>query len=122
MKRGMGVNRNFKLVYLVLLISGTLIISFSMNTSAGGIAVWPAKLTITISEDFPDEDITHKIMVENRNEDDVTVDATTDNPTSEVLKKGFVLIPDLAWITILPKTVTIPPGEARYFDIFIDIL
>ena len=121
MKRGMGTASNFKLFIITFLIFGTLIISISITASSGGMAVWPAKLTITLPEDFPEQEITHRIMVENRDSSDLKVKATMDNPTSETKKKGYTLIPDLSWITITPDTETVPPGEARYLNIFINI-
>ncbi|MCK4814831.1 hypothetical protein KA005_03600, partial [bacterium] len=58
--------RRIKTLFLVsLFLLGSTLIFSSPPVLSGGISIWPGKLTITMPEEYPEEEIRYKIEVDN---------------------------------------------------------
>jgi len=87
----------------------------------GRITLWPAKLNIDM-ERFPDEPIVFKrVQIKNPENSAVVVRAEVSHPNEESIEEGFSFIPDLSWVSVTPKEMTIPAKSDGFFNIIITI-
>lgn len=105
---------------LLFLSVGTLILA-SYPVSSGGLSMWPGKLTITMSDDFPEEEIRYEIKVTNLNTYDLNVAGVAENPILHRLNEEYTIIPDLSWVQITPDVVHIPAKESRFLEVAINV-
>lgn len=107
------------LIFLFLLISINI---FSDHpVSSDGISIWPGKLTITMSDDYPKEEIKYEIEVNNLNSFDINVTAEIANPSLQRLNNNYTFIPDLSWVQIVSDITHISPHENRFLEVIINI-
>ena len=114
--------RRIKTLFLIFLflLGGILIFSASPVMS-GGISIWPGKLTITMPESYPEEEISYEIEVNNLNSYDINVSAKAENPGLDNLKEDYSFIPDLSWVSITPEEIHISSHESQFFTVIITI-
>lgn len=114
--------RRIKTLFLVsLFLLGGILIFSSSPVLSGGINIWPGKLTITMPEEYPEEEIRHKIEVNNLNSYDINLSAEIENPSLYNLKKDYTFIPDLSWVSITPEIIHIPAHGSRFLEMIITI-
>lgn len=114
--------RRIKTLFLVsLFLLGSTLIFSSPPVLSGGINIWPGKLTITMPEEYPEEEIRHKIEVNNLNSYDINLSAEIENPSLYNLKKDYTFIPDLSWVSITPEIIHIPAHGSRFLEVIITI-
>jgi hypothetical protein len=114
--------RRIKALFLVsLILLGGILIFSSPPVLSGGISIWPGKLTITMPEEYPEEEIRYEIEVNNLNSYDINVSAEIENPSLQYLKKDYTFIPDLSWVSTTPEILYIPAYESRFLEVIITI-
>lgn len=114
--------RRIKTLFLVsLFLLGSTLIFSSPPVLSGGISIWPGKLTITMPEGYPEEEIRYEIEVDNLNSYDINVSAEIENPSLHYLKKDYTFIPDLSWVSTTPEILYIPAYESRFLEVIITI-
>ena len=114
--------KRIKTLFLVsLFLLGSIIIFSSPPVLSGGISIWPGKLTITMPEEYPEEEIRYEIEVNNLNSYDLNISAEIENPSLYNLKKDYTFIPDLPWVSITPEILHIPAHESRFLEVIITI-
>lgn len=87
----------------------------------GRITLWPAKLNISM-ESFPDEPIVFKrVQVKNPENSAVVVRSEVSHPAEQNIKEGFSFIPNLSWVSVTPKEMTIPAKSDGFFNVTIII-
>jgi hypothetical protein len=117
-----GVMKRIKILFLVsLFLLGGILISSSPPVLSGGISIWPGKLTITMHEGYPEEEIQYEIEVNNLNSYDINVSAEIENPPIHRLKENHTFIPDLSWVSTTPEILHIPAHESRFLEVIITI-
>lgn len=122
MKSRMGTVRNIKIIFLIsLFLLESLFILVSIPASSGGISAWPATLTITMPEDFPEKEIQYKILVNNLYEHDINISAKIENPISYRLGEDYTFIPDLSWVKIKLNIVHLSAKQSTFLEVLIDI-
>lgn len=107
------------LIFLFLLIGLNIFLPHSV--SSGGLSIWPGKLTITMSDGYPEEEIQYEIKVSNSNTYDINVTGEIANPSLHRLMKNYTFIPDLSWVQITSDIVHIPAKESRFLKVIINI-
>ena len=119
---GGWVMRKIKTLFIVsLFLFGCILIFLPHTVSSGGISIWPGKLTITMHDEYPEEEIRYEIEVNNLNQYDINVSATAENPALHNLKENYMFIPDLSWVSITPEILHIPSKESRFLEVNISI-
>ena len=114
--------RRIKTLFLVsLFLLGGILIFSSSPVLSGGISIWPGKLTITMPEQYPEEEIRYKIEVNNLNSYDINVSAEIENPILHHLKKDYTFIPDLSWVSTTPEMLHIPAHGSQFLEVIITI-
>ena len=114
--------RRIKTLFLVsLFLLGSTLIFSSPSVLSGGISIWPGKLTITMPEEYPEEEIRYEIEVDNLNSYDINVSAEIENPSLHYLKKDYTFIPDLSWVSTTPEILYIPAYGSRFLEVIITI-
>jgi len=83
--------------------------------------ICPAKLEISMKNDFPKGEIRYKIQVTNPSSHPINVTSSVRNPTSQSLSPGYTNIPDLSWVNVEPKVKTIPANSYDFFNLTINI-
>lgn len=114
--------RKIKTLFIVsLFLFGFILIFLPPIVSSGGISIWPGKLTITMHDEYPEEEIRYEIEVNNLNQYEINVTATAENPALHNLKDNYTFIPDLSWVSITPEILHIPSKESRFLEVNIFI-
>lgn len=113
----MDVKRLTLTFLLFLFVAGNILLLASPCVRSG-VSVSPAKLYITI-EEYPLKEIHYKVRVTNPFSYDIRASTRVTNPFD--LKAGYMRIPDLSWIKILPETLDIPAKSNKEFEVIIDI-
>lgn len=106
-------------IKVVLLFSVLLLLCLSV--SVDGISMWPAKLEITLSEGYQNEDIIHPIQVTNPLTRAINVTAVVSNPANESLTEGYSFIPNVSWIRVVPEELYVPANSSSLFQLIVEI-
>jgi len=117
----MGIVRNILAIFILSLVLLESFFIIAASPASGGISAWPAKLTITMKDVFPEEEVSYKIQVNNLNPYDVDVSAKIDNPIPYRLKDGYEFMPDLSWIRVVPNKIHLSAKESTFLEIFMDV-
>jgi len=114
--------RRIKTLFLVsLVLLGGILIFSAPPVLSGGMNIWPGKLTITMPEEYPEEEIRHKIEVNNLNSYAINLSAEIENPSLYNLKKDYTFIPNLSWVSTTPEIIHIPAHGQRFLEVVITI-
>ena len=108
-------------LFIFLFLLGNLFVLIPIP-ARGGIVLWPAELTIDISE-YPEEEIQYKIRITNPYNYDIDVVSESVNPSIEdiSLDEGYSCIPDLSWLKVSPDVLSIPARSYGYFMLSVEI-
>jgi len=98
-----------------------IILILSLNSASASFSVWPAKLDISVNNDFPDQVITYKIQVNNKNPYETNIVIKIQDPLPHRKKEGYTNIPDLSWLKTNESLVNFKAGESKFIDIFLVI-
>lgn len=114
--------RRIKTLFLIFLflLGGILIFSASPVMS-GGISIWPGKLTITMPDGYPEEEIRYEVEVANKNSFDIDVRVEIENPSIDEFKEGYTFMPNLSWIRVSNDALHIPDYESEIIEVIIEI-
>lgn len=113
------MRRKIAVIFTFLL----LLVSFlTISTVRANLSLIPGKLTITMPEGYPKEDIEYrKIYVENHYDYDINIVTQVTNPSYDDIKEGYTLIPDLSWVEVSPEVINIPANSNGYFTLKISV-
>lgn len=109
------------LFIISLFFTGGIIFILCPSVSAGGISIWPPKITVNIGNWNYQQNIHQKIEVNNLNSFDINVTATVANPFSYRITENYINIPELSWIKVVPETIFIPAQRTGYVEVYITI-
>ena len=114
--------KRIKTLFLIFLffLGGILIFS-SSPVMSGGISIWPGKLTISMPEGYPDEEIRYEVEVTNKNSFDIDVRVEIENPSIDEFKEGYTFMPNLSWISVSNDTLHISESESEIIEVIIEI-
>ena len=112
------MKRKMSAFLLIFLFMGNIFL-FSTSHARAGVKLEPAKLVINMPEGYPDSSIHYNIRVTNPFTYDLQATSEVIHPYS--LYDNYKRIPDLSWIEIKPKELTIPANSSQEFEMFIDI-
>jgi len=109
-----GKTRAF-ILFLLLFVNTIIFTSLDCRS----VKVDPAKVTISMPEGYPEEDIYYKIRVTNAYSYDIQASARVIKPWN--LVENFSVIPDLSWVRLLSETIDVPASSSEVFELVIDV-
>ncbi len=102
----------------LLLLTSVMLSQVSVE---GRITLWPAKLNISM-DSIPDEPIVFKrVQVKNPENKPAVVRSEVAYQNEDLMEEGYSSIPDLSWVSVTPKEMTIPSKSDGFFNISITI-
>jgi len=104
----------FLVVFLIVLIVGS-------GSASSNFSISPAKLTISVSEDFPNKPIYYPVQINNNEQYDVNFTVDIINPDPIQRTSGCTNIPDLSWVKVNQSVVNVKAGESKLVDICLDV-